>query len=85
MKVFLPGQVLKFDYTNYRSVTETRTVVFKGLDFGDNEWYPERQWFMRTYDTVREGDRSFALAKIDADKIEVVANGLSALVDKLAG
>lgn len=69
MNVYLPGDKLQFEYTNYRGVTEVRTVVFKGLDFGDNEWYPERQWFMRCHCLDRDGARSFALAKIDAERI----------------
>lgn len=85
VRVFLPGEVLEFDYLNHRGVVEKRRVIFKGLDHGDNEWYPERQWFMRTYDLAREADRSFALNRIDGDAIVVVPNGLTAAVDKLAG
>lgn len=77
MKVYLPGEKLRFPYVNYRGVEEVRTVIFRGLDFGDNEWYPERQWFMRTWDTVRNGDRSFALAKIDPDKIEIIGREMT--------
>lgn len=81
--VFSPGERLQFDYLNHRGVLEHRDVIFKGLDWGDNDWYPERQWFLRCYDIVRETDRSFALARIDADAIEVVHLGLVKLVDKL--
>lgn len=81
--VFLPGQRLRFSYRNHRDVVEQRDVIFKGLDYGDNEWYPERQWFMRTHDLVRDTDRSFALARIDGDAIEVVHLGLSRAVEAL--
>lgn len=72
MKVFLPGQKLRFEYTNHRNVTETREVVFKGLDYGDNEWYTERQWFLRCWDSSRQAYRSFALNRIDAERIEIL-------------
>ena len=83
MKTFMPGERLRFDYLNHRNVVERRDVIFKGLDFGDNEWYPERQWFLRCYDVAREADRSFALARIEGDAIEVVHLGLTKLVDGL--
>lgn len=81
--VFLPGERLRFDYLNHRGVLERRDVIFAGLDWGDNEWYPKRQWFMRCYDLVRTEARSFALALIDPDAIERVPNGLLDAVEKL--
>lgn len=83
ISTFLPGERLKFDYVNYKGEAETRDVIFKGLDYGDNEWYPERQWFMRCHDVTRNADRSFALSKIDGHRIERVPNGLLALVEQL--
>lgn len=83
VRTFMPGNRLKFDYVNYKGETEERDVIFKGLDYGDNEWYPERQWFMRCHDIARDADRSFALAKIDADKIEVIHLGLLDAVERL--
>lgn len=81
--VFLPGQRLRFSYRNHRDVVEERDVIFRGLDYGDNEWYPERQWFMRCHDVVRQADRSFALARIEGDKITIVPNGLLDAVEAL--
>jgi predicted DNA-binding transcriptional regulator YafY len=72
MLCFAPGDVLRFDYENHRGVTATRKVTFMGLDFGENEWYPEPQWFMRCWDGSRNGYRSFALTRIDGLKIEVI-------------
>jgi len=82
---FLPGQRLRFDYVNYRGEAETRDVIFKGLDFGANEWYPDPQWFMLCYDVARKAVRSFALAKIDANAIEIMPFGLLDAVEDLAG
>ena len=71
--VFRAGQKLRFPYENYRGETSVREVEFIGLDYGENEWYPENQWFMRTYDFGKMAHRSFALAKIDASTIEVIS------------
>ena len=71
--VFRAGQRLRFSYENYRGETSIREVEFVGLDYGNNEWYTERQWFMRTFDFGKNAARSFALAKIDADRVEVIA------------
>lgn len=81
--VFLPGQRLRFSYRNHRDVVEERDVIFRGLDYGDNDWYPERQWFMRCHDVARQADRSFALARIEGDKITIVPNGLLDAVEAL--
>ena len=83
MKTFLPGKRLRFDYLNHRDVLEHRDVIFRGLDFGTNEWYPEPQWFMRTYDCVRQADRSFALARIDGNAVETGHLGLLKAVEDL--
>lgn len=69
MKVLHPGNVVKFEYTNHRGVTEERHVEVIGLDFGSNEWYPEDQWFMRGRCLDRDAIRSFALAKIDGHTV----------------
>lgn len=69
MRTFIPGQLLQFYYLNHRGATEMRRAIFQGLDYGDNEWYPERQWFMRTWDITRGATRSFALTNIDLDTL----------------
>ncbi len=83
ISVFMPGNRLRFRYVNHRGQDELRDVVFRGLDYGSNEWYPDKQWFMRCYDVERDAYRSFALARIEGDAIEVVAGGLVDLVEGL--
>ena len=83
IRVFMAGERLRFDYLNHRDVLERRDVILKGLEWGDNERYPERQWFLRCYDIARDADRSFALARIDADAVEIVHLGLSKAVEEL--
>ncbi len=82
--VFKPGDRLRFEYTNHAGKTSTRDVVFKALDWGDNEWYPERQWFMRCYDIDHGADRSFALARVNGDAVVLLPPSLLDLVEKLA-
>lgn len=69
---FHTGDQLSFDYTNYRGETSVRHVIFIGLDYGENKWYPEPQWFMRTWDCEKQAYRSFALNKIDVRKMELL-------------
>ncbi len=69
MRTLFDGSFVSFDYTNHRGETKKREVRFRGLDFGSNEWYPERQWFLRGLDIKREVIRSFALSKIDFNTI----------------
>lgn len=70
MIVLRPGQLISFYYTNHRDLFEERKVIFLGLDYGHNEWYPENQWFMRCWDTNRTAYRSFALAKIEIESLK---------------
>ena len=72
MKTFHPGQRLAFKYENYRGEVDMRHVIFLGLQYGDNEWYPEPQWFIRTHDLAKNAVRSFAFSKIDIDSLCVI-------------
>lgn len=71
MKTFVTGTVVEFTYTNHRNETSQRHIAFQGLDYGGNEWYPERQWFLRGIDLDRSEYRSFALNRIDGEEIHV--------------
>lgn len=67
--VLTAGGHYTFPYENYKGEIKQRRVAFEGLDYGSNEWYPEDQWFMRTWDFDKNAPRSFALNKIDPRKI----------------
>lgn len=73
MRAFIAGNILEFNYKNYKGVTSLRRVQLIGLDYGSNKWYPDDQWFARCYDFDKHDFRSFALEKIDAREIIVVA------------
>jgi predicted DNA-binding transcriptional regulator YafY len=72
MFTFILGQRLSFPYKNYRGEISSRNVIFLGLDYGMNEWYPEDQWFMRCFDLDKGAYRSFALKHISPRSIKVV-------------
>lgn len=71
MKTFVTGTILKFTYINHRGEKALRRVLFQGMDYGDNEWYPERQWFLRGIDLDKQKMRSFALNRIDGEEIKM--------------
>lgn len=72
MTLVHPGAHISFEYFNHRDDTATRTVVFKSLEYGSNEWYPEPQWFMRCYDLDRGAERSFAILNITPGSLKVL-------------
>lgn len=51
----------KFTYTNYRGETAERHVRIVGTWFGETEYHPERQWFMRAIDMDKGSLRDFAM------------------------
>lgn len=63
------GSTLIFPYEDYRGETTQRVVIFKNLQFGSNEWYPEPQWFLHAFDLEKNAYRSFALARLDPSTI----------------
>ena len=71
LKVILAGAVLRFPYKNYRGEISNRHAQLLGLDWGENEYYPEPQWLMRCWDFDKRAMRSFALANIDPEQLEV--------------
>lgn len=66
---FVPGQQYEFRFTNFRNEVETRHVIFQGVDYGANQYYPIPQWFIRCYDLERGEPRSFKIAGIDVTTI----------------
>lgn len=56
-----PGKQITFSYRNWRGETGTRTAVPVNLWFGNSEWHPEDQWFIRAIDVEKGEERDFAL------------------------
>ncbi len=66
------GQKVHFNYKNHRGDVARRSAVVRGVDYGETEWYPKKQWFLRCYDLDRLAERSFAVANIDMESFEMV-------------
>lgn len=70
-KQLTAGALLTFPYTNYKGEFAIRTVIFSGIEYGSNEWYPEPQWFIRTWDLDKNAPRSFALDRINPAQLSI--------------
>ena len=58
MQFIRAGSRLRLSYLDHRQQVATRDVVFRGLDYGENEWYAEPQLFLHCSDPSRQTDRS---------------------------
>ncbi len=68
IRTFVTGDTLSFRYQNHRGDTRDRRVSFLAVDYGSNEWYPAKQFFLRCEDLERPGIvRSFAISQIVGD------------------
>lgn len=56
-----PGDVIRFNYTNYKLETEWRTAVVDRFWFGSSSYHQGEQWFIRGLDCERNEYRNFAL------------------------
>ncbi|MDX1882711.1 DUF1653 domain-containing protein [Mycolicibacterium sp. 120270] len=57
-------KVVSIIYTNYRGETALRAVIPERLWYGNTDWHPADQWFLRAYDLDRKADRDFAVGDI---------------------
>lgn len=58
------GKTLCFTYTNWRGVTEDRTVLPLKLQFGVTPEHPEPCWMLFSMCVDRKAHRSFMLSKM---------------------
>jgi hypothetical protein len=59
-----PNKAVWIHYTNHRGELAWRLVRPKYIGFGQSNFHPERQWFMRAKDLKRDVDRDFAMKDI---------------------
>lgn len=52
------------DYTNHRGKRSIRRVLPLRIEWGANDWHPEKQWLLIAFDLDRDGERSFAMKDI---------------------
>lgn len=72
IKTLRPGQRIRFPYLNHKDLMETRDVVFQGVQYGANEYYPKPEWFLHCYDLDRQAFRSFAVSRIAPSTVELL-------------
>lgn len=51
-------------YTNYKGVYSLRSVIPLAVWYGSTKHHPNKQWFMRAFDTHKQQNRDFAIADI---------------------
>ena len=61
------GDLVTFDYLNYRGELGERSVEFRCLAYGSNEYYPSPTWFLHGFDMDKKAERSFAFTNIKGD------------------
>ena len=59
-----PNRELVFMYKNWRGETSQRRIVPEKIWFGETEWHPGQQWFLRGLDAEKREVRDFALSDI---------------------
>ncbi len=51
-------------YTNYKGVTNVRSIIPIEILFGHTDWHKEDQWLMRAFDIQKNAERTFAVKDI---------------------
>jgi len=69
MNTIQTGDVIEFDYTNWKGIKGKRSVVVYGFHFGSNEWHPEEQWLLKAFDQEKKDSRMFAMKDMSNVKI----------------
>ena len=65
------GKAYQFRYVNHRGEDEIRDAVVDHFLFGNFAYYPEPQWFVHTFDTIKKAPRTFALKDMSEIKEHV--------------
>lgn len=58
---FMPGQTMRFRYTNWQGDIATRAARVIRLTYGSNEWHKQPQWLLEAFDIEKGEVRLFAL------------------------
>lgn len=57
---FKKGDVIHFNYTNYKGERSHRRAVVRKIYEGSTEWHPEYQWLIEAFDINKNAMRTFA-------------------------
>lgn len=55
------GDIISFNYTNWKGERATRTAKVRNLLYGSNEFHPEKQWLLIAFDMDKKLQRTFAM------------------------
>jgi|GEM_PF-1692669 len=70
MKIINAGDIVEFDYLNWKGIKGHRTVFIKCFKFGQTKYHPKDQWLMEAYDYDKHDTRIFAMK--DMINVEIV-------------
>lgn len=60
----LNPEIVCIDYTNWRGERFIRYIRPHNIWFGETEWHPEKQWFVRADDVASGKVKDFAMCDI---------------------
>lgn len=55
------GNVIEFDYINWKGEKGHRKAIIKGFYYGNTEYHKEDQWLLEAFDVEKGEDRVFAM------------------------
>lgn len=64
------GQIIEFDYTNYRGEKGKRKAKFEAIYWGCNEYHTKQQFLVSAIDLEKNQHRTFAAS--DMENLEVI-------------
>lgn len=60
-----PGQIIEFDYTNWRGEKARRKAKFARIYWGSNEYHTKQQFLVSAIDLDKDQLRTFAAADME--------------------
>jgi len=76
-----PGDIIRFNYTNYKLETEWRRAKVKNFWFGSSTYHTGEQWFCHAFCLDRNDYRNFALR--DMREVSVATSAIDQFKDQL--
>lgn len=69
------GDLIQFDYTNWKGVKSKRKVIVQEFVFTKSKYHPEYQMFIQGYDMNKMNERTFAVKDIEAETVVILKGG----------
>src|SRR5580765_4019491 len=77
----MPGDIIRFNYTNYKLETEWRRAKIKHFWFGSSTYHTGEQWFCHAFCLDRNDYRNFAMR--DMREVSVATSAIDQFKDQL--